>query len=127
MMKQRVLKAVGLGLGLGMLAAAVVAAQDGQPAQAEVMEASVDEASRQMHPPHYPAAAREAGRQGSTVLIVGVDVDGTVFSITVERSSRHRDLDRAAMDSARHWRYHPRRIDGQPTVGNVRVTVDFNP
>jgi len=46
--------------------------------------------------------------------------------VTVEKSSRNRDLDRAAMEAARKWRFNPSIRDGQPAAGRVRVPVDFS-
>ena len=35
------------------------------------------------------------------------------------------DLDRAAIDAARRWRFNPEVRDGVPVAGRVRVPVDF--
>ena len=59
-------------------------------------------------------------------LIVDVDANGNVTNVTVEKSSRNRDLDRAAMQAARKWRFNPAVINGQKAASRVRVPVDFN-
>ena len=88
--------------------------------------ASVDISSKNMNPPQYPPAALRAGVEGTVILIVDVDANGNVTNVAVERSSRNRDLDRAAMQAARRWRFNPSVVNGQPAAGRVRVPVDFN-
>jgi len=87
--------------------------------------ASVDISSKNMNPPKYPPAAARAGITGTVILIIDVDANGNVTNVSVEKSSRNRDLDRAAMDAARKWRFNPGMSDGQRSAGRVRVPVDF--
>lgn len=97
---------------------------NGEAAQAQ--EASVDITSKNMNPPRYPPAAFRARVQGETGLVVDVDVNGNVTNVAVEKSSRNRDLDRAAMDAARKWRFNPAKSSsGVPMAGRVRVPVTF--
>ena len=88
-------------------------------------QASVDISSKNMNPPKYPPAAARAGIQGTVILIIDVDANGNVTNVSVEKSSRNRDLDRAAMDAARKWRFNPGQSNGQRSAGRVRVPVDF--
>ena len=60
----------------------------------------------------------------ATVMLVIDSTPGNVLNVAVEKSSRNRDLDRAAMDAARKWRFNPAVKNGQP-VRQVRVPVDF--
>ncbi|HRN62722.1 MAG TPA: energy transducer TonB, partial [Luteimonas sp.] len=87
--------------------------------------ASVDISSKNMNPPQYPPAAARAGIEGTVVLIIDVDANGNVTDVAVEKSSRNRDLDRAAMQAARRWSFRPSIVNGQPAAGRVRVPVDF--
>lgn len=87
--------------------------------------ASVDIGSRQMNKPEYPATAKRLGIQGEVVLIIDVDAEGNVTNVTVERSSRNRDLDNSAMQAARKWKFYPAIVHGQKTPGRVRVPVSF--
>ncbi|MEO6517390.1 MAG: energy transducer TonB [Pseudoxanthomonas sp.] len=87
--------------------------------------ASVDISSKNMNPPKYPPAAARAGITGTVVLIIDVDASGNVTNVSVEKSSRNRDLDRAAMEAARKWRFNPGQSGGQKAAGRVRVPVDF--
>ena len=95
------------------------------PAPAPSIGASVDPSSRSMNPPKYPPAALRAGITGQVILVVDVDAQGNVTNVSVEKSSRNRDLDRAAIDAARRWRFNPEVRDGVPVAGRVRVPVDF--
>lgn len=87
--------------------------------------ASVDISSKAMNPPRYPPAAFRAGIQGEVILIIDVDANGNVTNVSVERSSRNRDLDRAAMEAARKWKFNASIVNGQKAAGRVRVPVNF--
>ena len=50
-----------------------------------------------------------------------------VLDVKVEKSSRNRNLDRAAMDAARKWRFNPGLRNGVKVGGDVRVPVNFTP
>ncbi|WP_439334348.1 energy transducer TonB, partial [Xanthomonas oryzae] len=76
-------------------------------------------------PPKYPPAAFRAGVQGEVILIVDVDANGNVTNVSVEKSSRNRDLDRAAMDAARKWKFNASTVNGQKAAGRARVPVNF--
>jgi len=95
------------------------------PAPTPNVEASVDASYKNRNPPKYPPAALRAGITGTVVLIIDVDASGNVTNVSVEKSSRNRDLDRAAMDAARKWRFNPGSQGGQKVAGRVRVPVDF--
>ena len=95
------------------------------PAPVQSIGASVDISSKNMNPPKYPPAAARAGIQGTVILIIDVDASGNVTNVSVEKSSRNRDLDRAAMDAARKWRFNPGKQGTQSVAGRVRVPVDF--
>ncbi len=95
------------------------------PAPPTSIEASVDISSKAMNPPRYPPAAFRAGIQGEVILIIDVDASGNVTNVTVEKSSRNRDLDRAAMEAARKWRFNAAESGGKKAAGRVRVPVNF--
>ena len=67
-----------------------------------------------------------AGITGEVVLIIDVDANGNVTNVSVEKSSRNRDLDRAAMEAARKWRFNAAVVGGQKQAGRVRVPVNFS-
>jgi protein TonB len=55
-----------------------------------------------------------------------VGTDGAPKDIKVETSSGYRELDRAAIEAARKWRFNPAIKNGQKTEGYVRVPVAWN-
>ena len=95
------------------------------PAPIADVAATVDISSKNMNPPRYPPAAARAGIEGTVILIIDVDANGNVTNVAVEKSSRNRDLDRAAMEAARKWRFNAATRDGAAAAGTVRVPVDF--
>ncbi len=95
------------------------------PAIAALQSGSVDQASRALHPPRYPAQALQEGRTGVTVLVVDIDARGAVTATKVERSSGDARLDVAAQEAAAKWRFNPAKKRGQPIASKVRVPVEF--
>ncbi len=75
--------------------------------------------------PKYPARALRRREQGTVMVSAEIGVDGVPSSVEVVRSSGSRDLDRAAVDAVRRWRFRPAMADGRPTVGRVQVPISF--
>jgi len=75
--------------------------------------------------PSYPSSARRLGVQGTTLLRVHVLDDGRVGDVDVEQSAGHPDLDSAATDAVRRWRFEPARRGTQPVAMWVRLPVEF--
>jgi protein TonB len=59
------------------------------------------------------------------VLLVTVNAAGEPISVTVEKSSHNRNLDRAAKDAAMKWRFNPGQRNGTNVGDVVRVPVEF--
>lgn len=78
--------------------------------------------ARQRVSPTYPALARTARISGVVTVYLVVNEKGEVES--VERAEGPAQLQQAATDAARHWKFAPTVVDGQP----VRVTgyLSFN-
>ncbi|EQM83227.1 energry transducer TonB [Stenotrophomonas maltophilia MF89] len=79
----------------------------------------------QSPPPSYPAAALRAGETGTVVVRVDVDATGYPNNATVIQRSGSRDLDRAATDAVRRWRFTPAQSNGQAVPGSIEVPFDF--
>ena len=62
--------------------------------------------------PAYPAAALRNGDEGTVTLAFLVGKDGRVVSAKVERTSGHRDLDRAALQGLSMCDFKPGTVDG---------------
>lgn len=86
---------------------------------------SEDQTYRRMRPPRYPPQALRRREEGEVVLRVLVDADGNPAQIEIEKSSRSRLLDRAAMDAVKTWKFNPGIRNGQPIQGWVLVPINF--
>ena len=78
-----------------------------------------------MNPPKYPPTEARQGIGGTVILVISIDGQGNVLDVEVEKSSRNRNLDRAAQDAARKWTFRPEMRDGVGVPSRVRVPVDF--
>jgi protein TonB len=78
--------------------------------------------AKQRVSPSYPPIARSARISGVVTVYLTVDEKGQVIS--VQRADGPVQLQQAASDAAKRWRFNPTVIDGQP----VRVTgyISFN-
>jgi periplasmic protein TonB len=75
--------------------------------------------------PAYPSAPRRLGIQGTTMLRVHVLADGRIGDVLVDRSAGHPDLDRAAMEAVRRWRFEPARRGADAVAMWVLLPVEF--
>jgi TonB family protein len=75
--------------------------------------------------PPYPESARRLGIQGVAQLRFEVLPTGRVGSVLVDRSAGHPDLDRAAVDAVRQWRFEPARRGSEPVAVWVTLPVRF--
>jgi protein TonB len=78
----------------------------------------------QLTPP-YPETARRQGVQGTTRLRFQVLATGRVGEVMVDESAGHPDLDRAAVEAVRTWRFEPARRGAQPVAVWVTMPVHF--
>jgi len=76
--------------------------------------------------PAYPPIARRQGREGETLLRVLVGVDGRALKVEINRSSGHRELDRAAMIAVRGWRFRAAMEGGVAIESWVEVPIAFS-
>ncbi|MBN4841748.1 energy transducer TonB, partial [Citrobacter braakii] len=77
------------------------------PAPIADIGSSVDPSSRRLNPPRYPPQELRQGVGGTVILVISIDAQGNVLDIQVEKSSRNRNLDRAAVEAARRWKFNP--------------------
>ncbi len=75
--------------------------------------------------PRYPRAALRAAIGGTVQVQVDVGPDGVPTSVSLVQGSGNRELDRAALDAVRRWRFQPAMANGQPSVGRVTVPIQF--
>lgn len=77
--------------------------------------------------PQYPAAALRAGIGGTVMVRAELDANGQPVDVDVIRRSGNRDLDRAAVQAVRKWRFEPAMRNGRGVASTVQVPVDFKP
>jgi protein TonB len=80
----------------------------------------------QSPPPRYPLRALRRGEQGIVNVRASIGPDGVPTSVSLVSGSGSRDLDRAALDAVKRWRFRPAVEDGRPTVGTVVVPIEFS-
>lgn len=71
----------------------------------------------------YPAGARNRGEQGSAGVAMRVDERGRVVEVRILRSSGSRQLDAAALEAARKWKFAPQVPGSAP--GGQWTTTEF--
>ena len=79
----------------------------------------------QMPPPRYPAAALRRGESGTVLVRVEVDTAGMPAGVALVQRSGSRDLDRAAMEAVRGWRFQPAQRNGQAIAASLVIPIDF--
>ena len=75
--------------------------------------------------PSYPTSARRLGIQGMTTLRVYVAADGRVAEVLIHESAGHPDLDSAAADAVKRWRFEPARRGTEAVGVWVLLPVEF--
>lgn len=75
--------------------------------------------------PDYPVAAARIQEEGTVLVRVEVDADGRPADVSVARRSGSRDLDRAALDAVRQWRFRPAMRGGKAVASVAEVPVEF--
>ncbi|MCL1633549.1 TonB family protein [Luteimonas sp. SX5] len=75
--------------------------------------------------PRYPAQAARRGLGGTVRVRADVGADGVPTAVAVVQGSGMRELDRAALDAVRRWRFRPGQVDGKPVPGSVVVPIEF--
>ena len=75
-------------------------------------------------PAAYPEQAKAKGITGTVVLSVTLDTGGNVIAAKVLKSLSA-ELDQAAIDAVKQWKYEPMTIDGKPRGVVFTVSVDF--
>jgi protein TonB len=104
------------------------APEGGVPAAAGIVLAPGDQPvplSGQTPPPRYPSDALRRGESGTVLVRVEVDVNGAPAGVALVQRSGSRDLDRAAMEAVRKWRFMPAQRDGQAIASSLVIPIDF--
>ena len=76
-------------------------------------------------PPAYPVRAMRNRETGTVLVRVTVGPDGVPSDVGIGQRSGSRDLDRAAVNAVRHWRFKPAQRNGQPITASIDIPIDF--
>jgi TonB family protein len=76
--------------------------------------------------PVYPAAAREAGIQGTVILHAVIGMNGKPLSLRVMNNEVDPELARSAVESVSQWRYRPTLLNGEPIEVDTTIMVNFS-
>ena len=74
-------------------------------------------------PPIYPEAAKKLGIEGTVVLSVTLDDKGSIVKARVIKSIP--ELDQAAIDTLKQWKYEPMTVNGVPKPIVFTVSIEF--
>jgi len=74
--------------------------------------------------PVYPEKCKKEGIEGTVVLEIKIDEEGNVIDAKVLKSV-HPDLDNAAMEAIKKWKYEPVVKDGEKVPVVFAVTINF--
>jgi TonB family protein len=74
--------------------------------------------------PVYPAHLQQAGITGDVALKAVIATDGSVREVTLEKSA-HPDLDAAAMDAVRQWKFDGTLLNCGPVEVSMTVAINF--
>lgn len=76
--------------------------------------------------PHYPNASMRRQETGTVTVRVQVDAQGSPTGVALIGRSGSRELDRAAMEAVRKWKFQPAQRDGTAVSGSVDIPFEFN-
>lgn len=76
--------------------------------------------------PAYPSTSKRLRETGLVMLRVRVAASGRAESVSIETSSGHQRLDRAALDAVRRWKFVPARQGEQAVTAEVLVPIQFD-
>jgi TonB family protein len=75
--------------------------------------------------PRYPDSARRQGVEGTVLLKARVTERGRVDEVEIETSAGHPELDQAAIEALRRWRFEPARRGREPVAAWVLIPFQF--
>ncbi|MEQ1635731.1 MAG: energy transducer TonB [Methylococcales bacterium] len=97
------------------------------PNKAEVFTEANFRANYGYNPkPVYPSIARREHWEGKVTLRVQVGADGSSDTVGVHHSSGHEELDDAAVEAVKKWRFIPAKRGETPVSSSVLVPIIFN-
>jgi TonB family protein len=122
---------VNLDFSLSAPAAAASPATKAQPALTQSLSVIAPVNSAQSEapkvisspPPIYPPVARAENIEGIVILDILVDATGKVTQ--TKAISGPVQLQPAAVEAVRYWKYQPARDNGQPIAQHMQLSINF--
>jgi len=74
--------------------------------------------------PHYPQSALDAGTSGIVIVETKISEKGNVDEARVVRGLSP-ELDEAAMEAVKQWKFKPATLDGKPVAVVFNLTINF--
>ena len=124
---RRTFGAVLLAMSVALAAATAWAAQPRQAQDGGRSSHATPSVDQVVSPPAYPKDVLAQGIGGMVVLVVDVAANGTVINAVVDRSSNNSNLDAAAIDAVKTWKFKPAMKDGKAIASKSRVPIEFRP
>ena len=75
--------------------------------------------------PRYPALSKRLGEQGTVVVRVRIEADGSASQAQVLTSSGFERLDQTALQTVLRWRYVPGKRDGVAEAMWFNIPINF--
>ena len=75
--------------------------------------------------PVYPEIARKQGWEGTVILKVLVEEDGSCKHVAVEKSSGYDALDHSAVRAVKEWKFTPARLGSTSYAALTRIPIRF--
>lgn len=95
------------------------------PVSAPITPPDASAYSRDNRPPVYPLGARRRREQGVVILSVDVTAEGRATAVSIRQSSGFAELDEAALEAVRRWRFAPATQGGAPVPARGYVDIPF--
>ncbi len=86
----------------------------------------VDASYRGNPKPPYPRASRRRREEGTVLLRIFVNADGTVGEVVLLKSSGFSRLDQSAMTTVQGWKLIPARRGNEPFAAWYQLVVPFS-
>jgi protein TonB len=105
--------------------AAAPATASGKTGSPSLVEPSADADYLKNPPPGYPRVSRRNGEQGTVIVRVFINTQGSPEKAEVRTSSGFARLDQAALEAVQRWRFVPGRRNGTPEAMWFNIPVRF--
>lgn len=75
--------------------------------------------------PYYPNEARERGEEGTVIVLVHVDKNGSVMKLRIVQSSGYPSLDSSSLETLKTWIFTPGQLGNKKIESELIVPIQF--